>query len=87
MSSNSVKSVTCMSGFVRLAIVAAAVPAPPPPMTIRRSLMWTPPWIDIRYSVSPASVFDTQQTRRARSTSSARGSSSTSAEASTTTRP
>ena len=39
MSSNSVKTVTCRSGFVRLAIVAAAVPAPPPPMTIRRSLM------------------------------------------------
>src|SRR3954451_11393167 len=43
MSSNSVKTDTCRLGSSRLAIVAAAVPAPPPPMTITRSLMLPPP--------------------------------------------
>src|SRR6516165_5068857 len=39
MSGNSVNTVTCRSGLTRLAIVAAAVPAPPPPMTISRSFI------------------------------------------------
>src|SRR3989442_7174069 len=42
MSSNSVNSETRRLGFRRLAIVAAAVPAPPPPMTSTRSVMGPP---------------------------------------------
>src|SRR5436190_13478786 len=42
MSSNSVNRETRKLGFSRLAIVAAAVPAPPPPMTSTRSVMGPP---------------------------------------------
>ena len=83
MSGNSVNSVTLRSGFSRLAIVAAAVPAPPPPMTISRSLM-CPPWIGIRFRVATPQVFDTQHSRRALARS---GSSGTSARADDDRRP
>ena len=62
MSGNSVNSVTFRSGFRRLAMVAAAVPAPPPPMTIRRSVMG-PPWLGTRCAGGWANVFETQQKR------------------------
>src|SRR3954454_15067400 len=43
MSSNSVKSETFRSGFTRFAVVAAEIPAPPPPITMSRSVMRRPP--------------------------------------------
>src|SRR4051794_26931848 len=57
MSGNSVNSVTRRSGLTRLAIVAAAVPAPPPPITIRRSLIGPPSGIGGR-DLDQGSVLD-----------------------------
>ena len=39
MSSNSVNSETLRSGFTRFAVVAAEIPAPPPPITMSRSVI------------------------------------------------
>src|SRR4051794_31321252 len=53
MSSNSVKSETFRSGFTRFAVVAAEIPAPPPPITMSRSVIGrSPPGRDVE-SPSP----------------------------------
>src|SRR5215218_1535873 len=61
MSSNSVKTETRRSGLTRLAVVDAAVPAPPPPITIRRSLISAPPSFVLR--AQPFSALNTRVSR------------------------
>src|SRR5215212_5284767 len=61
MSSNSVKTETRRSGLTRLAVVDEAVPAPPPPITLRRSLIPVPPSLVLR-----AQPFSTLHTRVSR---------------------